>query len=217
MEFITITAVMPLKGSTFSISNDCDEQPVLLDYELVYLKGIRQGRKFTPEQWQEILDSEMQRKARNLVLHLLTGRDMTSGALYKKLCERGIDPQTASKAVARSIELGEVDDYRYAAKAAEYCLSTKRYGAAKAYQWMLQKGIPAEIAKEALNQAANEVDTVSQIMTLLERRYAAKLLTYDYRQKQNVIAALSRRGYRIGEIQTAVASFLEQNPKETED
>ncbi len=217
MEFVTVTAVIPTKGSLFSVCTDYDEMPVTLDYEIVYLKGITQGRKYTPSQWEEILQSEMQRKARNTVLNLLAGRDMTSGALYKKLCERGIDPKTAAKTVSRCIELGEVNDIRYAQKAAEYCLSTKRYGAAKAYQWMLQKGIPAEIAKEALNAAADEVDTTAQITHLLERRYAAKLLTRDYRQKQNVIAALSRRGYRIGEIQTAIAQFLEDNPAKQEE
>ncbi len=216
MEFITVTAVIPQKGTSFSVTTDHEEQPVLLDHEVVYLKGICQGRKYTLPQWEEIVESEMQRKARNLILNLLTGRDLPSGMLYSKLVERGIDEKTAAKAVARSIELGEVNDLRYAQKAAEYCLSTKRYGSAKAYQWMLQKGIPADIAKEALNQTVQEVDTTAQILHLLERRYAAKLLTYEYKQKQNVIAAMARRGYRIGEIQTAISLFYEENPQESE-
>ena len=211
MEFVTVTGVIPYRGSRFAVSTDASESAVLLDYEVIYCRGITQGRKFTPTQWEEILDSEMQRNARNTALNLLAGRDMTSGALYKKLIEREISPQAAAKTVARCIELGEINDRAYALRAAKYCLVQKRYGTAKAYHWMLQKGIPKEEALQALEESAGEVDTVSQIKTFIEKRYADKLSSGDYRQKQNVIAALARRGYRIGEIQTAIAEYLSES------
>ena len=86
----------------------------------------------------------------------------------------------------------------------------KRYGNAKAYQWMLQKGIPKEYVLAALQDALGELDTVRQIKELLEKRYTEKLTSGEYRQKQNVIAALARRGYRIGEIQTAISEYLSE-------
>lgn len=208
MEFVTITAVMPQKGSSFAVYTDQSNTAVVLDYEVVYCRGICQGRRFTLEQWNETVESEMQRNARNLALKLLTGRDMPSGALYKKLTERGIHPQTAAKTVARCIELGEVDDERYALRAAEYCLNNKRYGVNRAYQWMVQKGVPKELAKQAIAQVSPQIDSIAQLKTLIEKRYAEKLADGDYRQKQNVIAALIRRGYRIGEIQLAVSEYL---------
>ena len=199
---------MPQKGSSFAVYTDHSNTAALLDYEVVYCRGICQGRKFTIEQWNETVESEMQRNARNLALKLLTGRDMPSGALYKKLTERGIEPQTAAKTVARCIELGEVNDERYALRAAEYCLNNKRYGANRAYQWMIQKGIPRELAKQAIAEVSPQIDSTEQLKVLIEKRYAEKLATGDYRQKQNVIAALIRRGYRIGEIQLAVSEYL---------
>lgn len=210
MEFVTITAVIPQKGSTFLVSTDHGEAPISLDYEIIYCKGICQNRKFTLTQWEEIIDSEMLRKARNLALKLLTGRDMTSGALYKKLTERCIDPKAAAQTVSRCIELGEINDWQYALRAANYCLSQKRYGNLRAYQWMIQKGIPKDTARQALEQVSPQVDTAGQLELLIERRYAEKLADGDYRQKQNVIAALARRGYRISEIQSAIADFMER-------
>lgn len=210
MEFITVTAVTPKRGSAFTVFTDYDELPATLDYEVVYCRGIRQGSKFTPEQWQEILDSEMQRISRNLALKFLTGRDMTSGALYKKLCDREIDPKVAAKTVSRCIELGEINDWQYALRAANYCLTQKRYGQLRAYQWMVQKGIPKDTAKEALEHICPQVDTGEQLKRLIEKQYAAKLSEGDYRKKQSVIAALARRGYRISEIQTAVSEYLSE-------
>ena len=210
MEFVTVTGVIPQRGSRFLVSTDADASSVLLDYEIIYCRGITQGRKFTVSQWDDILESEMQRKARCTVLNLLAGRDLTSGALYKKLLEREISPQAAAKTVARCIELGEINDQAYALRAAKYCLVQKRYGNAKAYQWMLQKGIPKEDALAALQKMTAEVDTTAQIKELLEKRYTEKLTSGEYRQKQNVIAALARRGYRIGEIQTAISEYLSE-------
>lgn len=210
MEFVTVTGVIPQRGSRFLVSTDADASSVLLDYEIIYCHGITQGRKFTVSQWDDILESEMQRKARCTALNLLAGRDLTSGALYKKLLEREISPQAAAKTVARCIELGEINDQAYALRAAKYCLVQKRYGNAKAYQWMLQKGIPKEYVLAALQDALGEVDTVRQIKELLEKRYTEKLTSGEYRQKQNVIAALARRGYRIGEIQTAISEYLSE-------
>ncbi len=208
MEFITITAVTPLRGSTFLISTDCSEDAVSMDYEVVYCKGVRPGRKFTLEQWEQITEAEMLRNARNQAIKLISAKDMTSGALYKKLLDKGIETHAAAKTVSRCIELGEINDWNYALKAANYCLITKRYGTTKAYQWMVQKGIPKQTAQKALHQIAPQVDTCGQLQTLIEKRYAEKLSSGDYRQKQNVIAALARRGYRISEIQTAVSEYL---------
>ena len=210
MEFVTVTGVIPQRGSRFLVSTDAEASSVLLDYEIIYCRGITQGRKFTVSQWDDILESEMQRKARCTALNLLACRDLTSGALYKKLLEREISPQAAAKTVARCIELGEINDQAYALRAAKYCLVQKRYGNAKAYQWMLQKGIPKEDALAALQKMTAEVDTTAQIKELLEKRYTEKLTSGEYRQKQNVIAALARRGYRIGEIQTAISEYLSE-------
>ena len=210
MEFVTVTGVIPQRGSRFLVSTDAEASSVLLDYEIIYCRGITQGRKFTVSQWDDILESEMHRKVRCTVLNLLAGRDLTSGALYKKLLEREISPQAAAKTVARCIELGEINDQAYALRAAKYCLVQKRYGNAKAYQWMLQKGIPKEDALAALQKMTAEVDTTAQIKELLEKRYTEKLTSGEYRQKQNVIAALARRGYRIGEIQTAISEYLSE-------
>ncbi len=214
MDFVTITSVMPQRGSPFLVSTDYDETPILMDYEIVYCRGICQGRKYTPAQWDDIVDSEMQRNARIQALKLLTGKDMTSGMLYKKLLDRGIEQHAAAKVVSRCIELGEINDKAYALRAAKYCLEQKRYGMARAYQWMVQKGVPKEDAQEALNQISPQIDTIAQLKTLIQRRYAAKLESGDYRQKQNVIAALARRGYRIGEIQTAISAYLAEQQKE---
>ena len=208
MEFVTITAVIPLRGSTFLVSTDCSGEAVAMDYEIVYCRGIRQGRRLTPAQWEDAVEAEMLRNARNQAIRLISIRDMTSGMLYKKLLDKGIRAEAAAKTVARCLELGEINDRQYAVRAADYCLITKRYGAAKALQWMLQRGIPRELAKEVLCQASDRVDTGGQLLSLIEKRYADKLDSGDYRQRQNVIAALARRGYRISEIKSAVSEYL---------
>lgn len=207
MEFITITAVQPRKGTKYTVFTDSGDAPVVLDYEVIYIKGIKQDRKFTAEQWEEIVQSEMLRNARSTALYLLSIRDMSSGVLYKKLTEKGISDRIAAQTVSRCIELGEIDDMRYALKAARYCLITKRFGTSRAYPWMLQKGIPKEIAKEALQQIADEVDAVAQIRLVLEKKYAKKLATGELKDKQSTIAALARRGYRFGDIKRAIEEY----------
>jgi regulatory protein len=220
MDFITVTAIQPLKRNTFQVYTDADSAPVQMNYEVIYCKGICQGRKFTEAQWNEILESETLRNARNMAIQILTGKDCTSGALYKKLIDRGIDPDAAAKTVSRCIALGEINDEAYAKRAAAYCLRQKRYGVNRAYQWMLQKGIPKETAKKALEQLSGEVDSNELIRQLIAKRYAEKLREKDPRKKQNVIAALARRGYPIGQIRQAIEDYLtevEQEENEGEE
>ncbi len=217
MDFVTIGAVAPHKGSAFLVFTDASEQAVVLDYETIYCKGVRTGRKFTAEQWEEILRGEEMRKARMLALKILTGRDSTSGALYKKLIERGISKQTAAETVARCIELHEIDDAAYAVRAARYCLTQKHYGVSRTRMWMLQKGIPREYIDQAIADALQTVDTKKELLWLIERRYVSQITSDDYREKNKAVASLSRRGYRIGEIQEAIDAFLKaQEDRENE-
>ena len=215
MEWITVTSVERMNNGTFQVCTDAEEKALLFDSVQMYCGGVRPGRAYPAERWEEIKTDGMQRKARSLALKYLTGRDYASGALYKKLIERGIEEPIAAKTISRCIELGEINDERYALRAAEYCCIQKRYSGMRAYQWMVQKGIPKELARDAIEQVTSKTDIVGQIKELIQKRYAQKIESGDYRQKQNVIAALARRGYRIYDIQTAVEEYLSE-AEETE-
>lgn len=153
------------------------------------------------------------RKALDKAMDLLSLREHAAGELYQKLC-RKFDAPSAAWAVARAQELGLLDDAAVARRRAAE-LYRKRKSRREILNDLAAKGIDrstADAAVEALYAAQDEEqDGPAELATaraLVQRQYARKLAEG---KRDQVAAALARRGFPHGVIRQALEEFTDWN------
>ena len=97
-----------------------------------------------------VFDNEF-RKAKERALYLLDYRDYSYVELYKKL-EKNYSEEICDAVMDKMLELGTVNDRRYAQGLARTYVEVRKYGYYRAYQQMRQKGLTKPIIEEALEE-----------------------------------------------------------------
>ena len=161
------------------------------------------------EDWQieELRKKSETRRALDKAMDYLSLRDHAAGELYQKLC-RKFDAHSAAYAVARTGELGLLNDVSFARRRAAELLR-KRKSRRAILDDLHAKGIDRDAAAEAVEAlfAQSEEDEeenpeLANARALVERHYAAKLAQGKWQQ---VAAALARRGFSHSVIRQALA------------
>lgn len=145
------------------------------------------------------------RRAKSRAVWYLDRNDHTEKGLYDKLVRAGFRKEACAKVIARYVEVGLLDDERYARNYAERLMEanvSKREAVAK----MLQKGVPYDLAKSVLEET--DTDEQTQIKNLIEKKYRHKLTAEKGGEK--VFAALVRKGFSYSLVREALKSYIEE-------
>ena len=137
--------------------------------------------------------------AKRKALALLDRRDYSRAELLRKLAEKDFEPAAAEQAVDRLVELGFVDDARYAPIVVRH-YAAKGYGAQRVRGELQRRGIPKELWDAALAEMPEQDET-------LDRLLRARLRGADPDDRaalKKAADALLRRGYGWDEINAAV-------------
>ena len=159
------------------------------------------------EDWQieELRKKSETRRALDKAMDYLSLRDHAAGELYQKLCRR-FDAHSAAYAVARAGELGLLDDAAFARRRAAELLR-KRRSRREILQDLQAKGIDrdtiAETVEALYDAAEGENPELTAARALVQRQYAAQLAAG---KRDQVAAALARRGFSHGVIREALSS-----------
>lgn len=203
-----ITDIAKAKGERYTVFVD-DEYWYILDLEIIMQNHLKIGIEVDEDILEDILIQAEHRKARERAYYLLGYRDHSKKELYDKLLASA-RPEIAADIINMVSEQGLLDDEKYAGKLARYYLQSKKWGAKKAYYEMLKKGIDKETINLALEEC--EVDFVTQIKEIIDKKYYDCL--EDYKSKQKPIAALMRLGYDYGDIKAAISEYIEENTEQ---
>ena len=201
---MTITSIKQAKKHLVLVEIDGGED-LLLDRDVAEDYAICSGMVLTDEKLTELREKSDYVRAKSRALWYLDTADHTSRALYDKLIRAGFENKAAAAAIAKLCELGIVDDYRYAEHFAERC-ERQNISKRAAFAKMLTKGVPKNIAEEILS--SREVDEVSQIKALIDKKYRTKMQSEDNIPK--VYAALVRRGFSYGAVREAMNNYNEE-------
>ncbi|MBR7133849.1 MAG: RecX family transcriptional regulator [Clostridia bacterium] len=178
---------------------------LLLDREVCAEKGLCEGTVISEAEVEEIKGYSDYVRAKNRALWYLDRSDYTEKALYTKLLRAGFDKRACAAVLARLVELGVVDDVRFAERYAERCVESN-ISEREALSKMLSKGVPYDIAKSALADLAP--DEAAQIAALIKKKYAYKLTCE--RGTEKVFAALVRRGFSYGAVREAMKKYNDE-------
>ncbi len=137
----------------------------------------------------EFEDRESQ-EALSKALGALRRRERSSAELHAWLIERGIREETADDVVAELVEIGELDDERFAHAYAADKRDLSGWGAHRIATALTDRGIGAGLAERAAGEPREqELERAVEIV----RRKGEDL--GDERGRARALAHLTRRGY----------------------
>lgn len=198
-----ISNITPEKQHLFKITFS-DGSITHLDKDICLEKGLCANTEIDVDTIKELEYLSDYTRAKSRALWYLDQMDYTEKKLYSKLLEKGFNKKASADVLARLVEIGAVDDRRYAERYAEKLLEAQ-VSKREALQKMLLRGVPYDLAKEIL--AEFEVDEEEQLLALIAKKYAEKLTKDNGYQK--VYAALARKGFSFGAIKAALKKYNE--------
>lgn len=135
------------------------------------------------------------------VLRLLTGRDYSQAELRKRLLTKGFDPFRIDDVLQRCLDLGYLDDARYALSRATSLMRQGRAVGPRILVDLRQRGISEEVAAQALDKAREACDEKQLLTSLLQRRFPDfSYNTAPAKERRRVVHFLQRRGFAISSI-----------------
>lgn len=179
-----------------------DEYKITTDIDFWAENYIRDGTEIDEDEWQELVDKINYKKAVNKCFDLLSRRDHSVKELKTKLL-RTVDEHNAQRAIDHMLELGYLDDEKYAQALLQHFIQNKNMSAAFIKKEMVKRGVPSDIIADVLDGV--EIDNVAAVTELIEKKYLTKLRAENGRDK--VIAALMRKGFTFSDIRTALEEF----------
>ncbi len=182
-----------------------DGKEALIDNDVCADRCLKVGDSLIESSLEELLAESDYVRAKSRAVWYLDRADHTEKGLYDKLIRGGFKKESAAKVIARFIEVGLLDDRRFAENYAER-LSCGNYSKREILQKLTLKGVPYSVAKEVL--AGIDGDEQSKIKNLLEKKYQTKLQKQDGAQK--VFAALLRKGFSYSQVREALKSYIEE-------
>lgn len=198
--------ITQIKPSKLHLNCVCLEngETVLIDKDVCVSHSLMTDCEVDTEALEKLKFESDYVRAKSRALWYLDRMDYSEKALYNKLVEKGFSKKACSAVLAKLVELGLVDDRRYAERLCEKLIDSGHSKRAT-LQKMLLNGVPYDLAKELLNDT--ESDEVASILSLIEKKYATKLLERDNFQK--VYASLVRRGFSYSDVKTALKKYTD--------
>ena len=138
-------------------------------------------------------------KAKNYALRCLSAKSYYSEELRRAMRKKGHCETSIEEIVAECFRLGYLDDEEWLQVFVKSQFSRSRSPLAIAAK-LAAKGVPAEKRKELLE---NLEPSLASITDLLQSKYSKRDLN-DFKERQKVIAALARRGFRFEDILAAI-------------
>lgn len=175
-----------------------DEYQITTDIDFWAEHYIKDGAEIDEDEWQELVDSINYKKAIDKCYDLLSRRDYSVKELKTKLL-RTVDERNADRAIDRMLELGYLDDEKFANTLLKHLVENKNMSKSFIKQEMFKRGISSDIVSNLLEE--NEIDSVSSIINLVLTKYKNKLNADNGYEK--VVSALMRKGFSYYDIKEA--------------
>ncbi len=199
-----ITCLEKYKGKTYQVDFDNDET-YFWHFDIICDFHLKEDMEIPPSAVDEIIFANDFRKAKERALYLLDYRDYSYTELFEKL-EKNYDDDICYKVMERMVELGTIDDRRYAERMARHYCEVKKFGYYRAFNEMRNKGIPKDIIEETLGEYEDTV--YERLFELINKKYY-RYLESDKGVKK-VKNALVRYGYSYDDVNAVLNEVLNE-------
>lgn len=148
---------------------------------------------------------------KNRAIRMLDRRDYGRDELIDKLIQKGEDPADSESAADYLVELGLVDDARYAALLVRH-YAQKGYGRSRVKTELYRRKIPKTLWDEALCEMPEQDDIIDR---LLKSKLRGDV--NDRAALKKATDALSRRGFSWSEIKSAIERLRAESEFDTDE
>lgn len=201
---LKVTNVSRYKGMTYMIEFE-DRDPEFLNQQTVNMFNLRAGASLPLSAWEDIKAEEEYRKARERALYLLDYKDYSYVDLFHKL-EKNYNEDICYRVMDKMVEMGTINDRRYAEGLARHYVEVKKFGRYRALREMRQKGLTAQVAEEALEEYDDSY--YERLYELVESKYLRYL--DDDKGIARTKNALVRYGYSYDLIKEVLRDIEEE-------
>lgn len=199
-----VTAVIKKKKYLSDLYID-GELAFTLDSRVLLENGIRKDLPITDENLHRLVIESENRRAKEKALYLLGFRDHTRRELLTKLM-RTNNERSSEYAVEKMIELGFVDDERFAHRYAEQLAQVKHMSSRGIRQKLYEKGVERELIDQVMEEL--EINPQDNIRSLIERKYERYL--NDEKGIKKTVSALQRMGYGWSDIKAVLDEYTKE-------
>ena len=162
--------------------------------------SIEKGKGITAQQYQELLEEVVGKRAKKRALHLLEQMDRTEKQLRDKLLANEYPQSCIDGAIAYVKGFHYLDDSRYASNYVRF--SQEKMSKVQMKQKLMQKGIASSVIADAIEEAY-VADEMEQIMALLRKRKFVPEKA-DEKEFQRTYQYVMRRGFKSSDILKAM-------------
>lgn len=159
-------------------------------------KNLKVGDDIGAETLSELSEESKKSAARATAARIVGHSSMSCATLLRKLKEKGISEEDANDALLWLVELGIMDDAKYAQMLLNH-YRNRGFGNRRISDEMRKRGIPREVVSEVLD----ECDMRSEILEFIQKK--TRGVKPDEKQKAKIINALLRNGHSYDAINTA--------------
>ncbi len=198
---MNIIKIEKYKGNTYEVEFD-DGAKEYLNIEIITDYHLKAPMSLPESAWEQVLYANQLRTAKERALYLLDYKDYSYTELFKKL-EQNYPTQVCFDVMARLVEIGVINDKRYAVNMARRLVEVKGFGYYRCVREMRLKGLDNEFIEEAL--APYRENALERLKELVEEKYAHKI--HDKKSLDKVKNALVRLGYSFSQVKEALEDY----------
>jgi regulatory protein len=154
--------------------------------------------------------------ARKILLDQLTGRARTRAELADKLASRNVPGDLATRLLDRFEEVGLIDDADFARRWVEQRQSGRGLARRALAQELRRKGIDDEVAREALEEIADDDEIDAARMLVRAKLGSVRSLDRD-RAVRRLVGMLARKGHSSSVAFRVVKEELDVDLEPTDD
>ena len=153
--------------------------------------------------------------ARKILLDRLSAQPRTRAELADMLAKKLVPPEVAHRLLDRFEEVGLIDDAAFARSWVESRQAGRGLARRALAQELRRKGVPDDVAEEALEQVDTEDET--EAARRLVRRKLPTMTRLDHQARmRRLVAMLARKGYPSGVALSVVHDELADDGEMTE-
>ena len=136
---MTLTTVKPYKGTTWQLELDNSGELYFVQAEIVQQFGLQKDMTISEEEWEQVQQAELVRKAYSRACFLLDYRGYSYQEMFRKL-EQNYPESVCYEVTDRLAENGLINDRKYAEQAAHHYVAVKHFGFRRARMEMRRRG-----------------------------------------------------------------------------
>lgn len=196
-----ITAIEEKKKGMSAVYID-GEYAMKLDTFTLAQEGIRAGTEIDDDTLYGLIQSSNFNRAKEKALYLLEYRSRSRKELVQKI-EPLYGSEAAELVADKMVQLGLVNDERFARDFAEELFAKKKFAPKRVEYELLQKGIDRDIIDTVIEELTP--DPEEQIRSLIEKKYRNKI--YDKVSRRKTANALAALGYSYYDINSVLSEY----------